>query len=274
MPLPSHPTPSRRGLLAGAGAGLSTLAAWGLSPLVTSGSLPDKRPEVVGHRGAEGLGPPNTMAAIQRALEVDVDGIELDVRRTSDGELVLFHDPVLDWDSTGHGWIRNTPWADIQGTEIDGEPLITLEPALERLAETDVSIYLEVKETGDTEAMLETVDDYGVLDRTTVIGFDADALEPARSRGVSTGLVGSTPTSQLATEAADCGADLALCHYAPHLASTFVDEVRADDRIAGIWKLVDTKGTIHDALEAGPDVLITNRPDYALEILDPAGWDE
>ncbi|WP_440766036.1 glycerophosphodiester phosphodiesterase [Natronorubrum sp. DTA7] len=270
MSLPSHPTLSRRRLLAGAGAGLSTLTVWGLSPLVTSGSLPEESPEIVGHRGAEGLAPPNTMAAIQRALEVGVDGIELDVRQTRDGELLLFHDPVLDWDSNGRGWIRNTPWADIQGAEIDGEPLIRLEPALERLAETDVSIYLEVKETGDTEAILETVDGYGLLDRTTIIGFDAAALEPARSRGVSTGLVGSAPTSQLATAAADCGADVAFCHYAPHLATAFIDEVRADDRVAGIWKLVDTEGSIRDALEAGPDVLVTNRPDYALEILGPA----
>ncbi|WP_440769864.1 glycerophosphodiester phosphodiesterase [Natronorubrum sp. DTA28] len=274
MPSPSHPTLSRRRLLAGAGAGLSALAVWGLSPLVTSGSLPDEPPEIVGHRGAEGLGPPNTMAAIQRALEVGVDGIELDVRRTSDGKLLLFHDPVLDWDSDGHGWIRNTPWADVRGAEIDGEPLIRLEPALERLAETDVSIYLEVKETGDTDAILETVDDYGLLDRTTIIGFDAAALEPARSRGVSTGLVGSTPTSQLATAAAECGADVAFCHYAPHLASTFVDEVRADGRTTGIWKLVDTEGTVRDALEVGPDVLVTNRPDYALEILGSTERDE
>lgn len=267
MSLPSHPALSRRRLLAGMGASLSTLAAWGLSPIVTSGSLPTERPRIVGHRGAEGLGPPNTMAAIQRALETGVDGIELDVRQTSDGELVLFHDPVLDWDSTGHGWIRNTPWEDIQGTQIDGEPLITLSTALEELAETDVSIYLELKEAGYADAVLETVDAYGLLDRLMIIAFNAATLEPAHAAGVATGLVGSTPTSQLAADAEDCDADAAFCHYAPHLASGFIDEVRSDGRTAGIWKLVDTKGSIHDALEVGPDVLVTNRPDYAFDVV-------
>lgn len=268
MELCSHPTVSRRRLLVGVGAGLSTLAAWGVSPLVADETLSDERPEIVGHRGAEGLAPPNTLAAIRRAVEIGVDGVELDVRRSSDGELVLFHDPVLDWDSTGHGWIRNASWDEIRGARIDGEPLITLPTALEELAGTDVSLYVELKDVGYTDAVLETVDDYGLLDRTTAIGFDAEALEPALEAGVPTGLVGSAPTSRLATDAADCGADAAFCHYAPHLASEFVDDVHAKGRTAGIWKLIDTKGTVRDALEADPDVLVTNRPDYALEILD------
>ncbi|MFW5948631.1 MAG: glycerophosphodiester phosphodiesterase, partial [Halolamina sp.] len=68
---------------------------------------------MVGHRGAEGLAPPNTLTAVRAALDVGVDGIELDVWRSSDGELVLFHDAVLDWDSTGSGWIESTPWSEI-----------------------------------------------------------------------------------------------------------------------------------------------------------------
>ena len=270
MSLRSHPAVTRRRALAGAGAGLSTLAAWGISPLVTSGALPDDPPAVVGHRGAEGLGPPNTLAAIRRALAVGVDGIELDVRRSSDGELVLFHDPVLDWDSTGQGWIRNTPWTEIEGARVDGEPLITLPTALEELAEADVSIYLEVKEPGYTDAVIETVDEYGLRDRLTIIAFDTHPLESARAAGVPTGLVGSAPTSKLADEADAFDADVAFCHYAPRLTTAFVDEVRAAGRTAGVWKLVDTKGSIRDAIEAGPDVLVTNRPDYAFDELERA----
>ena len=268
MSLPAHPTVDRRRVLAGVGAGLSTLGVWGLSPLVSAGSLPDERPEIVGHRGAEGLAPPNTVAAIRRGLETGVDGIELDVRQTSDGELVLFHDPVLDWDSTGQGWIRNRPWTEIRGARIDGEPLITLQTALEELVETDVSIYLEPKEAGYTEEILESVAEYDVSDRLTLIAFDPAALEPAREAGIPTGLVGPAPTSKLAADAADCDADAAFCHYAPHVTSSFLDEVRGDGRTAGIWKLVETRETTRDALEADPDVLITNRPDHAFDILE------
>ncbi|ELY44284.1 putative glycerophosphodiester phosphodiesterase [Natronorubrum sulfidifaciens JCM 14089] len=250
------------------GTGLSTVAIWGLAPLVTSGALPDRRPEIIGHRGAEGLAPPNTLAAIQQALEVGVDGVELDVRQTSDGELLLFHDPVLDWNSTAQGWVQNTPWSEIQGAQIDGESLVTLPDALEMLVDADVSLYLELKDVGYTDAVLETVAEYELLERLTVIAFETAALDPAQRRGVSTGLIGSAPTAQLATDAADYGADGAFCHYAPHLASEFVDDVRAQGQTAGIWKLVDTKETVRDALEVGPDVFVTNRPDYAFDELE------
>ncbi|MFC4544115.1 glycerophosphodiester phosphodiesterase [Halosolutus amylolyticus] len=270
MSFSSRPDVSRRRLLAGMGAGVSGVAVWGLSPLIGSGSVTSDRPQIVGHRGAEGLAPPNTEAAIRRALEVGVDGVELDVRRTSDGELLLFHDPVLDWDSTGHGWIRNTPWDEIEGAQVDGEPLVTLDRALETIAPSDASIYLELKDGGYTDAVLETVAEHGLTDRTTIIAFDAPVLDPAQGAGVSTGLVGSVPTPWLAEDAAAAGADAAFTHYAPHGVPTFVDETRERGLTAGVWKLVDTKETIRDVLEHDLDVLVTNRPDFAFDVLQDA----
>ena len=53
---------------------------------------------VLGHRGGRGEGfpPENTLAAFERALAIGVDFVELDVRASSDGELVVFHDARLD----------------------------------------------------------------------------------------------------------------------------------------------------------------------------------
>ena len=51
-----------------------------------------KKLYVIGHRGAAGLAPENTLAAFTRALELGVDGIELDVLMTADRKLVVHHD--------------------------------------------------------------------------------------------------------------------------------------------------------------------------------------
>ena len=51
--------------------------------------------KIVAHRGASGLTPENTMASFQKALEFGVDAIELDVRQTSDGKLIVLHDDDL-----------------------------------------------------------------------------------------------------------------------------------------------------------------------------------
>jgi len=58
-------------------------------------SLPTPRPEVHGHRGCRGLLPENTLPAFQRALELGVDALELDIVVSQDGQLVVSHEPWL-----------------------------------------------------------------------------------------------------------------------------------------------------------------------------------
>lgn len=57
--------------------------------------LPGRRPLIIAHRGASQVCRENTLAAFERALEMGVDGVELDVHATRDGVLVVHHDPVL-----------------------------------------------------------------------------------------------------------------------------------------------------------------------------------
>jgi len=68
---------------------------------------------VVGHRGAAGLAPENTLASFRRALQIGVDAVELDVLLTADGEVVVHHDFHLKPD------IARTPdgeWLKLQPT--------------------------------------------------------------------------------------------------------------------------------------------------------------
>ena len=55
-----------------------------------------RRPYVLAHRGASAYAPENTVAAFERALAMRSDGIETDVRASSDGVLVLVHDERVD----------------------------------------------------------------------------------------------------------------------------------------------------------------------------------
>ncbi|MDH3884385.1 MAG: glycerophosphodiester phosphodiesterase family protein, partial [Desulfobacterales bacterium] len=64
---------------------------------------------VIGHRGAAGLLPENTLAGFKKAMELGVDTIELDIRLTSDNEAVVYHDsrlnPAITRDTNGK-WIK------------------------------------------------------------------------------------------------------------------------------------------------------------------------
>ena len=63
-------------------------------------------PLVIAHRGGAGLAPENTLYAFERARDLGVDVIELDVRSTSDGSLVVFHDATVDRTTDGTGRVN------------------------------------------------------------------------------------------------------------------------------------------------------------------------
>ena len=62
-----------------------------------------KRPLIFAHRGACKVAPENTLPAFQAALDLGADGIELDVQFSSDGKLVVLHNPTLETTTNGSG---------------------------------------------------------------------------------------------------------------------------------------------------------------------------
>lgn len=60
----------------------------------------------IGHRGAKGHNPENTLNSFQKALELQVDGVELDVHLSLDGELIVIHDETIDRTTDGEGFVK------------------------------------------------------------------------------------------------------------------------------------------------------------------------
>ena len=62
-------------------------------------------PAIIAHRGASRYAPENTLAAFQLAVEQAADGVELDVRLSADGHLVVIHDATVSHTTNGKGWV-------------------------------------------------------------------------------------------------------------------------------------------------------------------------
>ncbi|WP_308423104.1 glycerophosphodiester phosphodiesterase [Paenibacillus marchantiophytorum] len=76
-----------------------------------------QKPLVIGHRGAAGEAPENTLASFALALEQGADGIELDVHLTKDNEIVVCHDATLDRTTNGAGWIVEKNWEELRSLD-------------------------------------------------------------------------------------------------------------------------------------------------------------
>lgn len=111
----------------------------------------------IGHRGASGHEPENTLRSIRRALELGADGIEIDVRLL-DGELIVFHDSRLDRTTNGKGSLSRVPFERLR--ELDagaGERVPTLREVLQEVARRAfVNIELKGRKTArPVVAMIE-----------------------------------------------------------------------------------------------------------------------
>ena len=92
------------------------------------------QPLVIGHRGARGHVAENTVASVKKALELGVDGIEIDVFVCASGELVVFHDKTLEKLTDATGYIEALDLDSIRKITVLGrEPIPTLEEVLETI---------------------------------------------------------------------------------------------------------------------------------------------
>ncbi|NUQ00339.1 MAG: hypothetical protein HUU35_10855 [Armatimonadetes bacterium] len=127
------------------------------------------------HRGAMCYAPENTLAAFQRALELGTYRIELDVRRTRDGVLVLLHDETVDRTTNGSGRLADLTWAEVKELRAGDQPLPTLAQTLE-FARDRTRLLVEVKDYQAVDDIVTAIRTAGLTDRCTISCFDEGVL--------------------------------------------------------------------------------------------------
>jgi glycerophosphoryl diester phosphodiesterase len=145
----------------------------------------------IGHRGAPAYEPENTLRSFGKAVEMGVDAVELDVRKTKDGRIVVVHDAEVDRTTDGEGRVSELTLEEIkQLTAEKGEKIPTLEEALDFL-NGKVKILIELKETGLEKDVLNLIHQKGLDKNVVIVSFLEEALGKIRelSAEVETGLI-------------------------------------------------------------------------------------
>ena len=146
----------------------------------------------VGHRGAKGHAPENTMASFQRGADLGVDAVETDVQLSKDGEVVLIHDYTVDRTTNGRGFVKDMTLAELKtldagswyDTTYAGERILTLAELLV-WAKGRVGVALEIKNgpiyyPGIAEKTIRLVRQHGMKRQVILISFDHFVLREAK----------------------------------------------------------------------------------------------
>lgn len=153
-------------------------------------------PPVIGHRGAAGQAPENTLAGLEKAAALGVSWVEFDVQLSADRVPVLFHDEKLQRTTGVKGAVKDWTWADLQrldaggwfGPQFGGEQVPSLEQALAALASLGLGAVVEIKPPSGREAETAEIVS-GVLKKKwpaqlpppLVSSFSLECLEIVRS---------------------------------------------------------------------------------------------
>ncbi|ESU29672.1 glycerophosphoryl diester phosphodiesterase family protein [Flavobacterium limnosediminis JC2902] len=140
----------------------------------------------IGHRGAKGYIPENTLESFQKALDLGVDGIELDVHVCASGELVVFHDFTVDRVTNGSGEVDKLTLSELKTLKIAGELQIPTLAEVFDLINRKCWINVELKGHDTAQPTCELIEKYVTKKGWTyedfiVSSFQKDELEKTRA---------------------------------------------------------------------------------------------
>ncbi len=240
----------------------------------------DGRIAVVGHRGAMGYAPENTMVSFETAVKQGVDMIELDIHKSRDGELIVIHDGDVARTTNGRGHVKDLTTAEIKqldaGSKFDarysGERVPTLVEVLD-WAKNRIAVCIEIKgdprpPQGIEEQVLKTIETKGMMDEVMLVSFHHSSLKRAKELqpGIATGIIVS---AQLIDPVAATRAALADSFRPTWMYWTreLVDAVHAAGLEASTWT-VNTEAELDHVLPLGVDSIASNYPDRVRAYLD------
>lgn len=218
----------------------------------------------IGHRGAAGLEPENALRSFRRAAEEGADALELDLRVTRDGYLVVLHDPTVDRTTGGTGPVHELTLAEVR--ELDegmGESVPTFGEVLE---ETNLPIHAELKVVEGAEPLARCILEEKLAERVTPISFDPEALRRVKLvlPDQTVGLILSGAPPDAAERARSVGANF-VSLKADYLDAEAVEGCRRADLEVTTWT-VNEPEQMRRVTELGVDGIVTDRPDLLAEI--------
>ncbi|MFH0819446.1 MAG: glycerophosphodiester phosphodiesterase family protein [bacterium] len=127
---------------------------------------------IIGHRGAMGSEPENTLRSFKKAVELGADGVELDVYLSRDKELVVIHNNYVGLTTNSHGLIERMTLAEIKKLDAGrGEQVPTLEEVIDSLVPKNFIINIELKGVGTVVPTVELVEQKKITDRVIISSF-------------------------------------------------------------------------------------------------------
>jgi glycerophosphoryl diester phosphodiesterase len=255
----------------------------------------EQRPLVMAHRGGRGLWPENTLFAFERAVEMGVDVLEMDIHTTADGALVVMHDDTVDRTTTGSGPIHSFTLDELKGLDAaytwspdDGQTfpnrgqgitVPTVEEVFAAFPGVPLNIEIKQREPSMVASFCQLIRDHDLADQVLVASFHEETMAEFRQEcpEVATS-IGTMETVSLfvlsrifledtygpPAEAAQVPEYRSGLHV---LTRRFIDAAHNRNLEVHAWT-INEEDDMQRMISLGVDGIITDYPDRLLTLLD------
>lgn len=227
-----------------------------------------RKMKIIGHRGAMGHETENTLASIQKAIDLGVDMIEIDVFRVRSGEIVVFHDDTLERLSNADGRIEEWNFFDLKKVDLIGNHKIPMLQEVLDLIDRKVPLNIELKGANTSDRVNDIIEHYirekgWKLEDFLISSFNWDELKSMRSINPDIAIAVLTEGNPLGAiqVAGELGA-VAINPYFRTLNSENVGVIHDAGFEVYTWT-VNEKQDIETMRNFGVDGIFTNYPERA-----------
>ncbi len=220
----------------------------------------------IGHRGACGYEPENTLKSFRKALELGTDIIELDIRLCKTSEIVVIHDETVDRTTNGQGYVAALSLTELHSLDAGkGQRIPTLKEVL-RLINKKIQINIEIKDPLTVEPLAQMLTEYiskrhWRYDHFLVSSFDHTCLKKLHELNpeINIGILITKIPPGLKTLARQLNA-YSINISKDYITPAFTKQMQARGHKIFVWT-VDNYKTINKMKKMGVDGIASNFPD-------------
>ena len=231
---------------------------------------------ILAHRGASSYAPENTMAAFYKALEMKANGIELDLKQTKDGEIVVFHDTDVSRTTNQSGNLRNFTLQEIQefdagswfSGEYTGEKVVRFEDFLYYFGSKPIYLAIELKDDHIEAAVLAILQKFELQSKITITSFNFDNLVRMRSlsQSIELGFLTNVITEKIIEQLKEFSIRQ-ICPNGELLEKEHVELARKSELEIRSWN-TSSEEIMQHVIDCGVDGMTIDFPDKLVEALD------
>jgi glycerophosphoryl diester phosphodiesterase len=223
--------------------------------------------DIVGHRGACGHAPENTMKSFAKAIALGCQRVELDVHVSADGIAVVIHDGTVDRTTNGKGAVQSLTLAELKGLDAgEGQKIPTLAEVM-RFCRQKVDLQIELKANRSPPLVAELIDRVWGRKRVVVTSFHLSLLDEFASLlpDIPLGLLNLKPDIDMNAIAKERGHRW-ICPRSSIVRRALVDRAHSEGLLVYVFHVNDRE-IAKDLIGWSVDAIGTDYPEMVSEVL-------